>query len=195
MVSGSVGGPGGRMPPVADSAAEQPLEPAQESTALAGGGRRRCRRRAARRRLGSRRRSGGGWRLARRRGRFRRPGSTIRPRTGPGCLLHLFVVTTQDGICRHRSGDLLHLLVMPAQNGICRYCAHSRLLVESTPTIVTKISLLSPETPERSDGHHSRRRRGRTEDPYSVVTKLSAPVRVPPPCEDPGRPHRPSGRP
>ena len=183
MVSGSVGGPGGRMPPVADSAAEQPLEPAQESTALAGGGR-RCRRR-----------SGGGWRLARRRGRFRRPGSAIRPRTGPGCLLHLFVVATQDGICRHRSGDLLHLLVMPAQNGICRYCAHSRLLVESAPAIVTKISLLSPETPERSDGHHSRRRRGRTEDPNPVATGLSAPVRVPPPCEDPGRPHRPSGRP
>ena len=134
------------MPPVAYSAAEQPLQPAEESTALAGDGRRRCWRRVARRRLGSRRRSGDGRRLARRRGRFRRLGNAIHPRTGPGCLLHLFVVTTQNGICRRRSGDLLHLLVMPAQNGICRYCAHSRLLVESAPTIVTKMSLLSPET-------------------------------------------------
>ena len=78
------------------SAAEQLLEPAEESTALAGRGGLRCR--TACRRLGSRCWPGGGWRLTGRRSGLRCRRSADRPHVHPACLLHLLVVATQDGI-------------------------------------------------------------------------------------------------
>ena len=138
---------GGPRRPV--SAAEQPLEPAQEPTSLAGSG--RCRRRSAGRGLRSRNRLrlAGRWRLWRRRSGFCRLGSASGSSTRPRCLLHLLMVATQDGIRRHTAGCLLHLLVVPAQNGICRYLAHNRLLDGKRTEHCNEKSRLSPEGQER----------------------------------------------
>ena len=115
--------------PEIDSAAEQPLEPAEETAAaLTGSGRRWCRCRAGGCGLGSRCRAAADRRFGSSRGGGRRRGSSGCRHARSGCCLHLLVVATQDGIRRHQAGCLLHLLVVAAQNRICRCCAHNRLL-------------------------------------------------------------------
>lgn len=115
----------GRETPEIDSAAEQSLEPAEE-TAAALTGRSRCG--PAGCRLGSRCRTGADRRFGSGSGGGRRRGSSGGRHARSGCCLHLLVVAAQDGIRRHQAGCLLHLLVVAAQNRICRCCAHNRLL-------------------------------------------------------------------
>ena len=118
-----------RETPESHSAAEQPLEPAEEaSAALFGGGWPRCRCRPAGGGLGSCCRTAVGWRFGSGDSRSRRLASSACRYARSGCLLHLLIVAAQDGIRRHQAGCLLHLLVVSAQNRICRCCAHNRLL-------------------------------------------------------------------
>ena len=138
--------PGRAVPKAGSSAAEQPLEPAEESAALARWCRLRCGRGTAGRWLRCRLRAARGWRPGRRRRGLLRHGRATRPDARPSCLLHLLVVTTQDGIRRHQASCLLHLLVMSEQNGICR-CGHNRLLsLEAHRALYRKSHRCYPES-------------------------------------------------